>query len=160
MKKIALLLAAGLALSGCAVTPQVEITGTWVKSGEMSVVGGMTAVFGTITNNTDKDIALVGGVTEVANIVEVHEMAMSGGEMVMQEIDGGLVIPAGESAVLEPGGNHVMLMDLASDVVAGDKISVTFDLEGADDITIDGIMAKPTEGGDEHYHSEDMEMDH
>jgi copper(I)-binding protein len=53
-----------------------------------------------------------------------------------------------------------MLMDLASDVVAGDKISVTFDLEGADDITIDGIMAKPTEGGDEHYHSEDMEMDH
>ena len=159
MKKIALLLAAVLALAGCASTPQVEISDTWVKSGEMSMVGGMTAVYGTITNNTDKDIVLVGGATEVANIVEVHEMAMVGGEMVMQPIQGGLVIPAGESAVLEPGGNHLMLMDLAKAVMAGDTISVTFDLEGADDITIDGVMAKPAEGGDENYHSEEnMEM--
>jgi copper(I)-binding protein len=125
----------------------------------MSMVGGMTAVYGTITNNTDKDIVLVGGSTEVANIVEVHEMAMVGGEMVMQKIQGGLTIPAGQSVSLEPGGNHLMLMDLAKAVMAGDTISVTFDLEGADDITVDGIMAKPAEGGDENYHSEeDMEM--
>jgi hypothetical protein len=159
MKKFALLLAAVLTLAGCASTPQVEISDTWVKSGEMSMVAGMTAVYGTITNNTDKDIVLLGGSTEVANIVEVHEMAMVGGEMVMQKIQGGLTIPAGQSVSLEPGGNHLMLMDLAKAVMAGDTISVTFDLEGADDITIDGIMAKPAEGGDENYHSEeDMEM--
>jgi copper(I)-binding protein len=161
LKKFFLLTAAVLALAGCSSTPAVEISNTWVKSSDMSMVGGMTAVFGTITNNSNQDITLVGASTDVANVVEIHEMAMSGGEMVMQQKEGGLVIPAGETAVLEPGGNHVMLMDLASDVVAGDTISVTFDLEGADDVTIEGIVAKPSEGGDEEYHSdEEMDMDH
>jgi hypothetical protein len=87
-------------------------------------------------------------------------MAMVDGEMVMQPIDGGLVIPAGQSVVLEPGGNHLMLMMLTSDLVAGQEISVTFDFDGADDLTVGGIVAKPAEGGDEEYHSgEDHNMD-
>lgn len=148
-----------LVLTGCASTPAVEFTGSWVKSSDMSTVGGMTAVFGTIANNSNEDIVLVGGSVAQANMVEIHEMAMSGGEMVMQRIEGGLVIPAGESVVLEPGGNHVMLMDLNTAIVAGDSISVILDFDGAEDITVEGIIAKPTEGGDEDYHS-DEDMDH
>lgn len=157
-KKFIVLTAAVLTLAGCTSSPAVEVSNTWVKASEMSMVGGMTAVYGTITNNTSNDIVLVGGTTEVSNQVEIHEMAMSGGEMVMQKIEGGLVIPAGETVSLEPGGNHMMLLDLSKAVVAGDTISVTFDFDGADDVSIDGIMAKPAEGGDEQYHSEDMEM--
>lgn len=161
MKKFAVIAATLLlALTGCTTQGSVEVSDAWVKSSDMSMVGGMTAVYGTITNNTSNDVILVGGQTDVTSLVEIHEMAMSGGEMVMQKIEGGLRIPAGQSVTLEPGGNHMMLMDLSKAVVAGDTISVTFDLEGADDITIDSIMAKPTEGGDENYHSEDMEMDH
>ena len=159
LKKFIVLATALLPLAGCASTPAIEISDTWVKSSEMSMVGGMTAVYGTITNNSNQDVVLIGGQTDVTDRVEIHEMAMSGGEMVMQQIEGGLVIPAGETVTLEPGGNHMMLMDLASAVLAGDTISVTFDLEGADDITIEGIMAKPAEGGDENYHSEE-DMDH
>jgi copper(I)-binding protein len=159
LKKFIVLATALLTLAGCASTPAIEISDTWVKSSEMSMVGGMTAVYGTITNNSNQDVVLIGGQTDVTDRVEIHEMAMSGGEMVMQQIEGGLVIPAGETVTLEPGGNHMMLMDLASAVLAGDTISVTFDLEGADDITIEGIMAKPAEGGDENYHSEE-DMDH
>ena len=118
----------------------------------------MTAVYGTLTNNSSQDVVLVGGATEIAGVVEVHEMSMIGGEMMMQEIDGGLVIPAGKSIVLEPGGNHLMLMMLTDDLEAGEEISVTFDFDGAEDLTIHGIVAKPAEGGDEEYHS-DMEMD-
>jgi copper(I)-binding protein len=164
MKKIALLLAAALALTGCTANsqemakPEIEVTDVWIKSSETSVTGGMTALFGTITNNTDQELVLVGGATEVAGVVEIHEMAMSGGEMVMQAIEGGLVIPAGESATLEPGGNHMMLMDLKTDVVAGDEVVVTFDF-GTVDLTIESVVAKPTVGGDEDYHSEEG-MDH
>ena len=125
----------------------------------MSVQGGMSAVYGTITNNTDKDVTLIGGKTSVAGVVEVHEMAMMDGQMQMQAIEGGLVIPAGQSAVLEPGGNHLMLMMLQSDIVAGQTISVTFDLEGAEDITFNDIIAKPSEGGDESYHEGEMDME-
>ena len=159
LKKFIVLTTALLTLAGCASTPAIEISDTWVKSSEMSMVGGMTAVYGTITNNSNQDVVLVGGHTDVTERVEVHEMAMSGGEMVMQQIEGGLVIPAGEKVTLEPGGNHMMLMDLSKAVIAGETISVTFDLEGADDVTIEGIMAKPAEGGDENYHSEEG-MDH
>ena len=160
MRKVAIAAASLLLLAGCAPQGGVEITDYWVKSSEMSTVGGMTAVYGTITNNSNEDVVLVGGATEVAGVVEVHEMAMIGGEMKMQEIDGGLVIPAGQSVVLEPGGNHLMLMMLASDVLAGDTIEVLFDFEGAEDLTLTDVVAKPAEGGDEEYHSDqDMEMD-
>lgn len=145
-------------LTGCTQSEPVTASDLWVKSSEMSTRGGMTAVYGTLTNNSNQDIVLVGGETEVAGVVEVHEMAMVGGEMVMQEIDGGLVIPAGQSIVLEPGGNHLMLMMLKSDVVAGSEITVTFDFDGAEDLTVGSIIAKPAEGGDEEYHSGEMEM--
>ena len=145
-------------LTGCASSGDVVAEDLWVKSSEMSTRGGMTAVYGTLTNNSSQDVMLVGGATEIAGVVEVHEMSMIGGEMMMQEIDGGLVIPAGKSIVLEPGGNHLMLMMLTDDLEAGEEISVTFDFDGAEDLTIDGIVAKPAEGGDEEYHS-NMEMD-
>lgn len=152
MKKIALLIASVMLLAGCAAKPAIETADLWVKSSEMSMVGGMTAVFGTITNNSSSDITLTGAEAEVAGLVEIHEMAMINGEMVMQEIDGGLVIPAGKSVSLEPGGNHIMLMELTQAVEAGEEISVTLTFDGADALTINGIVAKPSEGGDEKYH--------
>lgn len=152
MKKIALLLASVMLLAGCASKPAIETADLWVKSSEMSMVGGMTAVFGTITNNSAEDITLTGAETEVAGLVEIHEMAMIDGEMKMQQIDGGLVIPAGKSVSLEPGGNHIMLMELTKAVEAGQEISVTLRFDGADALTINGIVAKPSEGGDEKYH--------
>ena len=159
MRKTPLLfLSISLFLTGCASSSDVVAQDFWVKSSEMSTRGGMTAVYGTLTNNSSQDVVLVGGATEIAGVVEVHEMSMIGGEMMMQKIDGGLVIPAGKSIVLEPGGNHLMLMMLTDDLEAGEEISVTFDFDGAEDLTIDGIVAKPAEGGDEEYHS-DMEMD-
>jgi copper(I)-binding protein len=152
VKKIALLLASVMLLAGCASKPAIETADLWVKSSEMSMAGGMTAVFGTITNNSAEDITLTGAETEVAGLVEIHEMAMIDGEMKMQQIDGGLVIPAGKSVSLEPGGNHIMLMELTKAVEAGQEIAVTLRFDGADALTINGIVAKPAEGGDEEYH--------
>jgi len=143
MRKITLLfIATAVLLSGCASPTAIEAEDLWVKSSEMSTRGGMTAVYGTLTNNSSQDVVLVGGATEIAGVVEVHEMSMINGEMKMQEIDGGLVIP--------------MLTD---DLEAGEEITVTFDFDGAEDLTVDSIVAKPAEGGDEEYHSGEMDMD-
>lgn len=159
MRKLTTLIALVPLLAGCAQSGSVEITDYWVKSSELSTTGGMTAVYGTITNTTGEDVVLIGGTTAAAGVVEVHEMSMIGGEMKMQEIDGGLVIPAGQSVMLEPGGNHLMLMMLQSDVLAGDTIEVLFDFEGTEDIVLSDVVGKPAEGGDEEYHSGEMEMD-
>ena len=160
MRKIAVIFASLLVLAGCAPIGDsvdgMELGELWVKSSDMSMVGGMSAVYATLTNNSDRDITLIGGTTSVANIVEVHQMMMMDGEMKMQKIDGGLLIPAGQTVLLEPGGNHLMLMDLVSDVLAGDQITVTFEFDGNADVVVDGITAKPSVGGDEEYHSTDM----
>jgi hypothetical protein len=158
LRKFALILFTLLVLAGCSAQGEVRATDLWVKSSEVSTIGGMSVVYGTLTNNTTNDIVLIGGQTDLAGIVEVHEMAMINGELKMQQIAGGLLIPAGQSIQLEPGGNHLMLMQLTKDLLAGEEISVTFSFEGADDLVVDRILAKPAEGGDEEYHSSETKM--
>jgi copper(I)-binding protein len=161
MKRLkALALAAALpllVLTGCTQPPAVEISDPWVRASEYSDhVGGMTGVFMKIKNNGSETITLVGGSAELAGMVEVHEVVMQDGEMVMQKIEGGISIEPGTTHVLEMGGDHVMLMDLKQAILAGDKVSVTLDFDGAEDVTLTDLVAKPSEGGDETYHNEDM----
>lgn len=65
-------------------------------------------------------------------------MDMGDGEMAMtmQELVDGLPLPAGETVVLQPGGYHVMLLDLAEPLEVGDEIELTLDFENADDTTL------------------------
>lgn len=144
------------ALSGCTQPgPDISIIDPWVRASEYSsAVGGMTGMFMEIENNSGKTITLVGGSTEVAAMVEIHEMTMIDGEMVMQKLETGLEIPSGQTAVLEMGGNHVMLMGLNQPIEAGDKVTITLDFEGTGDVVINDVVAKPADGGDEPYHSE------
>ncbi|MGD7706401.1 copper chaperone PCu(A)C [Microlunatus sp. Y2014] len=97
--------------------------------------GEMTAIFGVISNDTGADVTVVSASSEAAETVELHEMVMQDGQMVMRERAGGFVIPAGESMSLEPGGLHLMLIGLTSEIRAGDQVSATLTL--ADGSTIE-----------------------
>jgi copper(I)-binding protein len=147
-----------LLLTGCASTPAVEISNSWVRASDYSDhIGGMTGVFFEVKNNSSETITLVGGSAEIAEMVEIHEIVLSGGEMVMQKKDGGISIEPGQTHVLEMGGDHVMLMNLKQAIVAGDVLSVTLDFEGTEDVTLEDLVAKPSDGGDETYHDENMD---
>jgi copper(I)-binding protein len=147
-----------LLLTGCASTPAVEISNPWVRASDYSDhIGGMTGVFFEVKNNSSETITLVGGSAEIAEMVEIHEIVMTGGEMVMQKKDGGISIEPGQTHVLEMGGDHVMLMNLKQAIVAGDVLSVTLDFEGTEDVTLEDLVAKPSDGGDETYHNENMD---
>ncbi len=142
-------------ISGCS-TEQLEISDIWVRSSEMSVSGGMTGMFMEITNPTSSEITLVGGSSD-AGMVEIHETVMGDDGMQMQEINGGIEIPAGSTVVLQPGGLHVMIMGLNDDVLAGDEVTVDLEFDGHPNISVTAT-AKPSEAGDEEYHSDtDME---
>ena len=94
----------------------------WVKSADK----GMTAAFGTISNPTTKDIRIIGVRSNLFTpIAQFHEMAKdAGGQMIMTEKKKGLVIPAGESVELKPGGNHIMFMSLKKPVTAGTLVPI------------------------------------
>lgn len=74
---------------------------------------------------------LVSASSPVANIVEIHEMAMEGNVMKMRAVPG-LDLPAGKAVELKPGGYHVMLMDLKQTLKAGDTVPVALVVEGKD----------------------------
>ena len=137
-------------VSGCA-TNHLEISESWVRSSDASVSGGMTGMFMEITNPTSTDVTLIGGTSD-SGMVEIHETVMSDDGMQMQEIDGGIDIASGETVLLQPGGFHVMVMGLNEDVLAGDELKVDLEFEGHPNISVTAT-AKPSEAGDEEYHS-------
>ena len=164
-----------LLLSGCAATAPVasetagdppaktvvltnaealDIEDAWVKAAD----DGMTAAFGMLTNGSAEPVTLVSVASAASERIELHETVQNdAGAMVMQELPGGFIIPAGDSMELKPGGNHIMLMGLAAPIQAGDE--VMFTLTFADGSSRELIApAKDYSGANEHYDG-DMDMD-
>lgn len=62
--------------------------------------------------------------------------AMGDMAMTMQELTGGLTIPAGGEVTLEPGGLHVMMLDLAAPLETGDTFDLTLNTDDGESITV------------------------
>ncbi|HRJ68217.1 MAG TPA: DUF1775 domain-containing protein [Beijerinckiaceae bacterium] len=112
------------------------------------VAGG----FMTIENKTGTADRLIGGSFEVANVFEVHEMAMEGGVMKMRALPKGLEVPAGGKAELKPGGYHVMFIDLKRQLKEGEKLKGELVFEKAGKIPVEYIVRPigSTSGGHAH----------
>jgi len=144
--------------AGVPAADAVTIDDAWVKSADE----GMSAAFGTLVNTGDDDVTVVAVTSAASSMLELHETVENeSGEMVMREIEGGFVIPAGGELALEPGADHIMLMDLAAPLQAGDE--VTFTLTFSDESTSDFTApVKDYSGANENYESGDDHegMDH
>jgi len=110
----------------------------------------------TIENKGTTADTLVSGSGDVAGRIEIHEMAMDGGVMKMRPLDKGLVIDPGKTVKLAPGGNHLMLLDLKSQLKQGDKVPVTLQFEKAGKVNVSldvqGVGAQAPSGGDHSGH--------
>jgi hypothetical protein len=105
------------------------ITQAWSRAtpGGAKVAGGYL----TIENKGSAPDRLIGGSTDVADKVQVHEMATNNGVMTMRPLDKGLTIEPGKTVKLAPGGLHLMMLDLKSPLKQGDKLPVTLEFERA-----------------------------
>ncbi|MDF9716667.1 copper chaperone PCu(A)C [Nocardioides sp. ChNu-153] len=125
----------------------LTITDPWVKATDE----GMTAAFGTFVNDTGADITVVGASSDVAGLVELHEVvAGDGGAMVMQPKEGGFTVPAGGTHELTAGGDHIMLMELTGPLEAGQDVTIDLELADGATETITAVV-KPYTGADEEY---------
>lgn len=111
----------------------------------------MTAAFMSLTNPGNADIKLTSATSPAAGMVQLHEMAMKDGKMVMQEKAGGINVPAGSHAHLAPSGDHVMLMQLTKALKPGDEVPVTLKFSDgtSHDLT---VPVKAFTEEEEHYH--------
>lgn len=114
----------------------------------MAEEADMTAIFGTLVNESNEDIEIVAFSSSVdAGINEIHETV----DGQMREMEEPLIIPAGESVALEPGGAHFMLMDVKEPVMAGDEVTVTVELADGSTEEFDDIPVRTISAGDENY---------
>ncbi len=131
----------------------VTITDPWVKATEDGM--HMTGAFGTLANTTGEDIHVVGVTSPVTDRAELHEMVdQGGGTPVMKEMDDGFVIPANSEFVLEPGGNHLMLMQLMDPIEPGEVVEFTLEFEGGETFTFES-EARTYAGANESYEGDD-----
>ncbi|MEN9643427.1 MAG: hypothetical protein RL238_96 [Actinomycetota bacterium] len=136
---------------------ELTVSGQWARTSPMDAANG--ALYFTVTSPEADRLVDVKVDASVAGMAQIHETVMAtddtmamgsdttmamggdttmamGGEMEMREVDG-IDIAAGEPLVLEPGGYHVMLMELAAPLEVGTSISVTLTFEKAGDVVID-----------------------
>ncbi|AKE41358.1 putative secreted protein [Corynebacterium kutscheri] len=114
----------------------------------------MTAIFGVLHNNTDKEINIVSFSTTMdAKTFELHEVV--DGKMRMKE--GGYTVPAHGMLVLQPGHEHMMAMGVATPVKAGESVDVTLKLSDGSMVDIADVPVRTVGAGDEDYGSEGHE---
>lgn len=80
---------------------------------------------------------LVGGSTEAAARVEIHESNLTDGIMRMREKTDGVVISPGQKVEFKPSGLHLMLVDLKAPLKQGDKVKATLIFERAGSVAIE-----------------------
>ena len=107
-----------------------------------------TGMYARITSSSGGK--LVAARSPAAGVAEVHEMAMQGNTMLMRRVPA-LELPAGKTVALEPGGYHVMLMQLTRELAPGDAVPVTLVIETAggrrEEVTVDATVRALGAGG-------------
>lgn len=104
-----------------------------------------------IANDGTEADALIAIETPAAQKAMLHESATDAqGVATMTHIDR-LPIPAGDAAVLEPGGFHIMLMGLTGAFTEGQMVPATLVFEKAGRVQIE-FMIDPPGGADHSNH--------
>ncbi len=132
----------------------VEIEQPWARATPPG--SSLSAAFMMLTGSADQADRLLEASSTSAGRVEIHETRMVGDVMQMRQIEQGLKIEAGSTVALEPGGLHLMLLDLPAPLVAGESVSLTLHFENAGEIVIDVPIRAPGEqdasDGHAHHH--------
>ena len=125
MKKFVLSIVSIAAVFGA----DIEIEGAYARASIPNVPN--SAAFFVIKNNSDKDIAITGANSDIAEKNELHTHIKENKMMKMMKIEK-LVVPAKSSLELKSGGDHVMLMGLKKELKAGDEINLELSFSDGD----------------------------
>lgn len=121
------LLAACLLMTVSTSQAEVAYNGAWVRA----TVPNQQATGAFMQLVSKKDSTLVSARSDIAGVVEVHEMKMENDVMRMRAVDG-LRLPANQPVELKSGGYHLMLMDLKKQLKVGTEAQITLVFKNVD----------------------------
>ena len=88
-----------------------------------------------IKNTGSADDQLISANADIAGMVMLHKTVISNNIASMQEVQS-IDIPAGQTVTLQPGGFHIMFMNLKSMPQLGTKVALTLVFQKAGTITV------------------------
>ncbi len=136
--------------------PKIMVMEAWSRPSPMMAGNGV--IYMTLMNNGNNDDVLLGLETDVAETVELHETKMENDVMKMSPI-ANIQVPAGGSATLEPGGMHVMLINLKQELVAGEKVAFTLNFEKSGPMVVEAEIHEMGEAAADHAMDDNMGHD-
>lgn len=148
-----------------AASAGVTIEGVWARTSPMMATAG--AAYMVLTSAGGDTLLRASVDSSIAGTVEIHETRMvdgamgsdttmmgggttmmggdttmpGSGTMEMVPVDS-LELPAGTAVALEPGGYHIMLLDLVAPLELGSTFTITLTFEKAGDQTVDVVVAE------------------
>ncbi len=117
--------------AACVGPRDLAVRDAWARP---ALAGDNSAVYFVIVNPREAD-TLVGAQTDSAASAMIHQTVLEGDvvRMVMRE---SVEVPASGKAVFEPGGLHIMLVDLQQDLSPGDQLPLTLTFAAAGEIKL------------------------
>jgi hypothetical protein len=137
---VALTALASLALAGGTAAERIAVDAPYVRL--MPPGQPNTGAFMTLRNADERDHKLVKAESAAAKVVELHEHVHEGGMMKMRPVEA-IAIKARGTAVLEPGGLHVMLIDLVKPLKEGEKVALTLTYEDGSSAKVEAPVRRP-----------------
>jgi hypothetical protein len=132
-----LLIGVGFAMAHEYTSKGVTVAHPWARATPGGVkVGGAYLEIKAAAGRGDRLIAVK---SPVAGAAELHNHIMENGIARMRRVDA-IVVPAGKSVVLKPGGYHLMLTDLKAPLREGDLLKLTLVFEKAGEIEVEATV--------------------
>lgn len=121
-------------------------------------LGNTAATYFTIRNSGLED-RLVEARSDLNAMVQLHEVVTEGGSGTMQQIEGGIVVPANGEVTLQQGGLHVMLMNIDPELEPDQEVELTLVFENAGEVTFTLPATQLTSTGDDDMDHGSMDGD-
>jgi hypothetical protein len=129
---------------------ELHIEHPWSR--EMPPVAPTTAAYFVVHNKGAEADRLVSVATPVAGKAEMHEHLHADGLMKMQQVQGGVEIPAGGEVKFEPMGYHVMLFNLKQQAKDGERFPLTLTFEKAGAVEVEITVQKDAPAQEAAHH--------
>lgn len=146
MKKLSLLAAALIFSTGvlAAAADQISVQEPYVRLAPPNAPA--TGAFMVIKNNGDKDVKVLKADNPASKVTELHTHLNEGGVMKMRPV-AAIDVKAKGEAVLQPGGLHVMLIDLKAPMKEGDIVPITLTFDDGSSKKVDAKVVRPVAAG-------------
>ena len=102
----------------------------------------VTGAFVVFKNSDDKDHKVVKADSAAAKVAELHTHVNEGGMMKMRPVKD-IEIKAKSETALQPGGLHIMLIDLKQALKEGENVAITVTFEDGSSKKFDAPVRKP-----------------